>query len=96
MFLPMTDVIITPPLLTGEWQFSFVAVNKHQIARIEEWSGIPQTSAPVAPTVRHRKLKAAKQPKKRARTSSKSPSPSPTKSGTEDPGDSQGSQTETK
>ena len=71
MFLPMTDVIITPPLLTGEWQFSFVAVNKHQIARIEEWSGVPQTSAPVAPTVRHRKLKAAKQPKKRAQTGAK-------------------------
>jgi hypothetical protein len=97
MFLPMTDVIITPPLLTGEWQFSFVAVNKHQIARIEEWSGVPQISAPVAPTVRHRnrKLKAAKQPKKRARTSAKRPSPPPTKSEPEDPGDSQGSQTET-
>jgi hypothetical protein len=93
MFLPMTDVIITPPLLTGEWQFSFVAVNKHQIARIEEWSGVPQISAPVAPMVRHRKLKAAKQPKKRARTSAKSLSPAPTKSEPEDSGDSQGSQT---
>jgi Family of unknown function (DUF6812) len=64
MFLPMTDVIISPPLVTGEWQFSFVAVNKHQIARIEEWSGVPQISAPVAPTVRHRKQRAVKQPKR--------------------------------
>jgi len=95
MFLPMTDVIITPPLLTGEWQFRFVAVNKHQIARIEEWSGVPQISAPVAPTVRHRKSKAAKQPKKRARTRAKSPSPLPTNSKPESPGASQGSQTDT-
>jgi hypothetical protein len=68
MFLPMTDVIITPPLLTREWQFSFVAVNKHQIARIEEWSGVPQVPAPAAHAVHHRKQTAAKQPKKRTRT----------------------------
>jgi len=73
MFLAMTDVIITPPLLTGEWQFSFVAVNKHQIARIEEWSGVPQISAPVARTVRHRKQKTAKQPKRRTRSVAKIP-----------------------
>jgi hypothetical protein len=93
MFLPMTDVIITPPLLTGEWQFSFVAVNKHQIARIEEWSGVAQIPAPVAPTVRHRKQRAAKQPKKVARTGAKSPNPPAAKSEPENPGDSQGSQT---
>jgi hypothetical protein len=95
MFLPMTDVIITPPLLTGEWQFSFVAVNKHQIARIEEWSGIPQISAPVAPTARHRKQRAAKQPKKRAQTGAKRRSSPATKLEPENPGDSQGSQTKT-
>jgi len=72
MFLPMTDVIIIPPLLTGEWQFSFVAVNKHQIARIEEWSGVPQIPVSVAPTVRHRKQMAARQPK-RARTAPRVP-----------------------
>jgi hypothetical protein len=89
MFLPMTDVIITPPLLTGEWQFSFVAVNKHQITRIEEWSGTPHISAPVAPTVRHRKQRAVKQPKKKARTGAKSPNPPAAKSEPEAPGDSQ-------
>jgi hypothetical protein len=92
MFLPMTDVIITPPLLTGEWQFSFAAVNKHQIARIEEWSGVPQMSALVAPTVSHRKQRTAKQPR-RARTGAKRPSSPVAKAEPENPGDSQGSQT---
>ena len=95
MFLPMTDVIITPPLLTGEWQFSFVAVNKHQIARIEEWSGVPQVSALVAPTVRRRKQRAAKQPKKPTRTGTRSPSSPAAKSEPDNPGDGQVSQTET-
>jgi hypothetical protein len=96
MFLPMTDVIITPPLLTSEWQFSFVAVNKHQIARIEEWSGVPQIPALVAPTVRRRKQRAAKQPRNRTRTAVKSPSCSPAaKSEPENPGDSQASRTTT-
>ena len=96
MFLPMTDVIITPPLLTGEWRFGFVAVNKHQIARIEEWSGVPQIPALVAPTVRRRKQRAAKQPRKRTRTAAKSPSCSPAaKSEPENPGDSQASRTTT-
>ncbi|HWR69755.1 MAG TPA: hypothetical protein VN415_01680 [Dehalococcoidia bacterium] len=94
MFLPMTDVIITPPLLTGEWQFSFVAVNKHQITRIEEWSGVPQTSAPVAPKVRHRKQRSAKPPKKRTRTSAKSPSSPAAKSKPGNPEHSQRSQME--
>ena len=95
MFLPMTDVIITPPLLTGEWQFSFVAVNKHQIARIEEWSGVPQISAPVARTVRHQKQGATKQPKKRTRAGAKSLSSPVAKSEPESAGDSQGSRTDT-
>jgi Family of unknown function (DUF6812) len=95
MFLPMTDVIITPPLLTGEWQFSFVAVNKHQIARIEEWSGVPQISALVAPTVRHRKQRAAKQSKKPTRTGTGSPSSPVAKADPDNPGDGQASQTET-
>jgi len=79
MFLPMTDVIITPPLLTGEWQFGFVAINKHQIARIEEWSGAPQISTPAAPTVHHLEKKVAKQPRKRVQTSAKRASSSVTK-----------------
>jgi|GEM_PF-1885745 len=94
MFLPMTDVIITPPLLTGEWQFGFVAINKHQIARIEEWSGVPQIPIPVAPTVRHRKQMAARQPK-RARTGAKSPSSPAASLKPDSPGDSQDSQSET-
>jgi hypothetical protein len=95
MFLAMTDVIITPPLLTGEWQFSFVAVNKHQIARIEEWSGVPQISTMVAPTVRHRKQRAAKQPRKRTRTAAKSTGSPAAKSEPENPGDSQAPRTTT-
>jgi len=94
MFLPMTDVIIIPPLLTGEWQFSFVAVNKHQIARIEEWSGVPQIPVSVVPTVRHRKQMAARQPK-RARTGAKSPSSPAASLKPDSPGDSQDSQSET-
>ena len=95
MFLPMTDVIITPPLLTGEWRFGFVAVNKHQIARIEEWSGVPQMPAMFAPTVRHRKQRAAKQPRKRSRTAAKSTSSPAAKSEPENPGDSQAPRTTT-
>jgi hypothetical protein len=83
MFLPMTDVIITPPLLTGEWQFSFVAVNKHQIARIEEWSGVPQTPAPVSPAVSRRKQTPAKNPRKRARTGTKKDGPRVAKTASE-------------
>jgi hypothetical protein len=87
MFLPMTDVIITPPLLTGEWQFSFVAVNKHQIARIEEWSGVAQISALVAPTADHRRQGTAKQARKRTRTAAKSPSSPAAKSEPDNPGE---------
>lgn len=59
MFLPMTDVLISPPLPTGEWKFGFVAINKHQIVRIEESLEVPK--APVLPArkVRRRKPKAA-------------------------------------
>ena len=96
MFLPMTDVIITPPLLTGEWQFSFVAVNKHQIARIEEWSGVPQIPVPVAPTVRRRTQRAAKQPGKCTRVAAKRPNSRVAKSEPENPGDGQGPQSDTK
>ena len=37
-FLPMTDVVISPPLLTGESRFNFVAINKNQIVHIGEQS----------------------------------------------------------
>jgi len=59
MFLPMTDVLITPPLHTGEWKFSFVAINKHQIVRVEESLGAPQMSPPAVRKVRRRKAKVA-------------------------------------
>ena len=59
MFLPMTDVLITPPLPTGEWQFSFVAINKHQIVRVEESLEVPKTPAPPVRKVGRRKPKAA-------------------------------------
>jgi hypothetical protein len=37
-FLPMTDVVISPSLLTGESTFSFVAINKDQVVHIGELS----------------------------------------------------------
>jgi hypothetical protein len=62
-FLPMTDAIISPPLLAGEWTFSFVAINKHQIVRIDEIdesSEVFQVPTPVVVRkVRRRKQKAA-------------------------------------
>lgn len=59
VFLPMTDVFISPPLPTGESKFSFVAINKHQIIRVEESLEVPKV--PVLPVrrVRRRKPKAA-------------------------------------
>ncbi len=58
-FLPMTDVSISPPLPTGEWKFNFVAINKHQIVRVEESDEVPHLPPP-APrkVVRRRKPKA--------------------------------------
>jgi hypothetical protein len=57
MFLPMTDVFITPPLPTGEWKFGFVAINKHQIVRVEESLEAPRITVPAVPKVRRRKPK---------------------------------------
>ena len=37
-FLPMTDVVISPSLITGESTFAFVAINKDQIVHIGELS----------------------------------------------------------
>jgi len=34
VFLPMTSVVVTPALPTGESAFNFVAVNKRQIVRV--------------------------------------------------------------
>jgi hypothetical protein len=59
MFLPMTDVLITPPLPTGEWKFSFAAINKHQIVRVEESSEAPKIPVPAVRKVRRRKPKVA-------------------------------------
>lgn len=59
MFLPMTDVLITPPLPTGEWKFTFVAINKHQIVRVEESLEAPKMPVPVVRKVRRRKPKVA-------------------------------------
>ncbi len=55
-FLPMTEVSISPSLPTGEWKFDFVAINKHQIVRVEESQEVPQLPVP-APrkVVRRRK-----------------------------------------
>lgn len=58
-FLPMTDVSISPPLPTGEWKFGFVAINKHQIVRVEESQGVPEPPPPAPRKVRRRKPKAA-------------------------------------
>ena len=58
-FLPMTDVFVSPPLPTGEWKFSFVAINKHQIVRVEESSEAPKMPVPVVRKVRRRKPKVA-------------------------------------
>jgi len=58
MFLPMTDVFISPPLPTGEWKFGFVAINKHQIVRVEESLEAPEVPVLPVPKVRRRKPKA--------------------------------------
>jgi len=57
MFLPMTDVFVSPSLPTGEWKFSFVAINKHQIVRVEESLEVPKPPVPPARKVRRRKPK---------------------------------------
>ena len=59
MFLPMTDVFISPPLPTGEWKFSFVAINKHQIVRVEDSLAAPKIPVPAVRKVRSRKPKVA-------------------------------------
>jgi len=58
-FLPMTDVFIFPPLPTGESKFGFVAINKHQIVRVEESLEVPKMPTNAVRKVRRRKPKAA-------------------------------------
>ena len=58
-FLPMTDVFISPPLPTGESKFGFVAINKHQIVRVEETLEVQKKPVPAVRKVRRRKPKAA-------------------------------------
>lgn len=36
MFVPLTNVQISPPLATGESAFDFVAVNKDQVVYVSE------------------------------------------------------------
>ena len=58
-FLPMTDVVIIPPLPTGESKFGFVAINKHQIVRVEDSLAAPKIPVPAVRKVRSRKPKVA-------------------------------------
>jgi hypothetical protein len=58
-FLPMTDVFIFPPLPTGESKFGFVAINKHQIVRVEESLEVPKMPTKAVRKIRRRKPKAA-------------------------------------
>ena len=43
-FLPMTSVVVTPALPTGESTFGFVAVNKDRIVRVGDPPRAPETS----------------------------------------------------
>jgi hypothetical protein len=58
MFLPMTSVVVTPALPTGESTFSFVAVNKDRIVRVGDPPRVPQTPQVKRRTARPRKPKA--------------------------------------
>jgi hypothetical protein len=58
-FLAMTNVFIFPPLPTGESEFGFVAINKHQIVRVEESLEVPKMLVPTVRKARRRKPKAA-------------------------------------
>lgn len=55
VFLPMTSVVVTPALPTGESAFSFVAVNRGRIVRV----GDPPRG-PEAPQVKRRKAQPRK------------------------------------
>jgi hypothetical protein len=44
MFLPMTSVVVSPALPTGESAFSFVAVNKDRIVRVGDPPRSPELS----------------------------------------------------
>jgi hypothetical protein len=59
MFLPMTSVVVTPALPTGESTFSFVAVNKRQIVRVGDPPRGPETSHVTRRKATPRKPKAA-------------------------------------
>ena len=58
VFLAMTDVLIFPPLPTGESEFGFVAVNKHQMVRVEETLEVLKMPVPMVRKSRRRKPKA--------------------------------------
>lgn len=51
MFLPMTSVVVTPTLPTGESTFSFVAVNRGRIVRVGDPPRGPQASRVHRPRV---------------------------------------------
>ena len=59
MFLPMTSVVVTPALPTGESTFSFVAVNKRQIVRVGDPPRGPETSRVIRKKVSRPKRKVA-------------------------------------
>jgi len=59
MFLPMTSVVVTPALPTGESTFSFVAVNKGQIVRVGDPPRAPETSRVVRKKASRPKRKVA-------------------------------------
>jgi hypothetical protein len=50
MFLPMTSVVVTPALPTGESTFSFAAVNKDRIVRV----GDPPRGPEKSPVIRRK------------------------------------------
>jgi len=58
LFLPMTSVVVTPALPTGESTFSFVAINKDRIVRVGDPPRVSQTPQVKRRTARPRKPKA--------------------------------------
>jgi hypothetical protein len=58
MFLPMTSVVVTPALPTGESSFSFVAVNRGRIVRVGDPPRVPEKPQVKRRTARPRKPKA--------------------------------------
>jgi hypothetical protein len=60
MFLPMTSVVVTPALPTGESAFGFVAVNKGRIVRVGDPPRTHETPQQVTRKSRPPKAKTAR------------------------------------